>query len=148
MWNLPGPWIKSMFTALAGRFLSAVPPGKAREQFYLENRYSFKLLKLKQEFCCRDIGVTSKTPRERCGTWLWRSLGMAFSMNISTPGLTLLSYGLLLFLSFVNLSLLSLWGPTFSTHVAWHSSCSPSPCPSFMSPLSLSTKTTQRDEHL
>ena len=77
MWNLPGPWIKSMFTALAGRLLSTTPPAKPREQFYLENRSSFKLLKLKWEFCCRDTGVISK-PQDKDvesdfdRVWKWR----------------------------------------------------------------------------
>ena len=32
MWNLPGPGIKPVSPALAGRFLSAVPPGKSEMQ--------------------------------------------------------------------------------------------------------------------
>ena len=30
-WNLPGPGIKPMSPALAGRFLSTVPPGKSSD---------------------------------------------------------------------------------------------------------------------
>ena len=68
--------------------------------------------------------------------WSGVPLGMAFSVIVSTTGLALRSHGLLLFLSVVSLSLLSLWGPTLSTHMARHSSCSSRPCPSFMSSLS------------
>ena len=33
MWNLPRPGIKPMFPALAGRFLSTVPPGKSPNHY-------------------------------------------------------------------------------------------------------------------
>ena len=33
MWNLPGPEIKPMCPALAGRFLSTAPPGKFKSNF-------------------------------------------------------------------------------------------------------------------
>ena len=35
MWDLPGPGIKPMSPALAGRFLSSVPPGKWWPHFFL-----------------------------------------------------------------------------------------------------------------
>ena len=33
MWNLPGPGVKPVSHALAGRFLSTVPPGKSLLEF-------------------------------------------------------------------------------------------------------------------
>ena len=30
-WNLPGPGIETVYTALVGKFLSTVPPGKSRK---------------------------------------------------------------------------------------------------------------------
>ena len=35
MWNLPGPGIKPLSHALAGGFLSTVPPGKASSAYFL-----------------------------------------------------------------------------------------------------------------
>ena len=35
MWNVPGPGIKPMFLALAGGFLSTVPPGKSNTETHL-----------------------------------------------------------------------------------------------------------------
>ena len=34
MWNLPGPGIEPVFSALAGGFLATEPPGKFRKEFY------------------------------------------------------------------------------------------------------------------
>ena len=35
MWNLPGPGIKLVSLALAGGFLSTVPPGSPRVAFFI-----------------------------------------------------------------------------------------------------------------
>ena len=42
MWNLPGPGVETTFPALAGRFLSTVPPGKSAAKFQIQ--YSVKEL--------------------------------------------------------------------------------------------------------
>ena len=36
MWKLPGSGIKPVFLALAGRFLSTVPPGKSQNNFFMK----------------------------------------------------------------------------------------------------------------
>ena len=41
MWNLPGPGIKPMFPALAGGFLSTVPPGKSNNSLILVHNAQF-----------------------------------------------------------------------------------------------------------
>ena len=41
MWDLPGPGIELMSPALAGRFLSTVPPGKPRIFPFLLNNFFF-----------------------------------------------------------------------------------------------------------
>ena len=44
MWNLLGPGMKPVSLALAGRFLSTVPPGKSTTDFYMLISYSATLL--------------------------------------------------------------------------------------------------------
>ena len=41
MWDLPGPGLEPMYPALAGGFLTNVPPGKPPTRRFLENVYAF-----------------------------------------------------------------------------------------------------------
>lgn len=96
-------------------------------------------LSYRESFIVR-IQVSSQNPRGR----LWKLTSKAsgnreFLVIVATISLSSLPFCLLLFLSCVSFILLALCRPTFSAHMARHSSCSASPCPSFMSPSSLST---------
>ena len=50
MWNLPRPGIKPIFPALAGKFLSTVPPGKSRNFFFFVTIFTWN-------FTCFFISV-------------------------------------------------------------------------------------------
>ena len=47
MWNLPGPGIKPVFPALAGRFLTTGPPEKSSLSLYNELSYHSSVLFLR-----------------------------------------------------------------------------------------------------
>ena len=42
MWDLPGPGLEPMFPALAGRFLTTVPPGKSPQEFCIIHIFRLK----------------------------------------------------------------------------------------------------------
>ena len=52
MWNLPGPGVKSMFPALAGGFLSTVPPEKSFDVAIISKikEITFNLVEIKCVF--------------------------------------------------------------------------------------------------
>ena len=37
MWDLPGPGLEPIYTALAGRFLTTAPPGKSQDSGFIPN---------------------------------------------------------------------------------------------------------------
>ena len=53
MWNLPGPGIEPMSLALAGGFLSIVPPGKSPEKLFI-----------KRDSLCTKEKVEKKKPHK------------------------------------------------------------------------------------
>ena len=44
MWDLPGSGIKPVSPALAGRFLSTVPPGKSSCRFFIDGHYQIEII--------------------------------------------------------------------------------------------------------
>ena len=53
MWDLPGPRIEPVSPALAGRFLTTVPPGKSLMLFYFLHKVSLYLF----FFCLLAFGL-------------------------------------------------------------------------------------------
>ena len=71
MWDLPGPGLEPMSPALAGRFLTTVPPGKLRQIFVSNTILRFK----KSEFLGKtaDSRTVAENVQDKLGLRVSRS---------------------------------------------------------------------------
>ena len=57
MWDLPEPGLEPVSPALAGGFLTTVPPGKSQTYPLLKKEMGRKILKLMGEHCRDILGI-------------------------------------------------------------------------------------------
>ena len=78
MWDLPGPGLKPMFPALAGRFLTTAPPEKSPNALILKATHkSFKLLSLRELLHSHEVAASAPAKKENsrkaCFTFLLKT---------------------------------------------------------------------------